>query len=51
MHLSNGAILFIFVISIILFFWGSWKAMRTQKKIYLTAMLPLGLLIMAMFLI
>lgn len=51
MHLNNGLVLLVFVLAIVLFFWGSVKAMKTQKKIYLLAMIPMGLLILAMFLI
>ncbi len=51
MHLSNGMMLLVFLIAILLFFWGSIKAMKTQKKIYLTAMIPMGFLILWMFLI
>jgi hypothetical protein len=51
MPLSNGLLLLIFFVSIILFFWGSIKAMKTQKKIYLLAMIPMGILILAMFLL
>ena len=51
MQLSNGLLLLIFLVSMILFFWGSIKAMKTQKKIYLLAMIPMGLLIIGLFLL
>jgi hypothetical protein len=51
MQLSNGIVLLMFIIAIVLFFWGTLKAMKTQKKVYLLAMVPMGLLIMAMFML
>ncbi|MDM5271924.1 hypothetical protein PGH07_07015 [Sulfurovum sp. zt1-1] len=51
MQISNGLLLLIFFVSITLFFWGSLKALKTQKKIYLLAMIPMGMLIAVMFLI
>jgi hypothetical protein len=51
MQLTNGLLLLIFLVATILFFWGSIKAMKTQKKVYLLAMIPMGVLILAMFLI
>ncbi|MFT7823315.1 MAG: hypothetical protein ABXS92_01010 [Sulfurimonas sp.] len=51
MQLTNGVVLLLFVVAIILFFWGSLKALKTQKKVYLWAMVPVGLLILAMFFI
>ena len=49
--MTNGMMLLMSVIAIVLFFWGSWKAMKTQRKIYLLAMAPMGILIAVMFLI
>lgn len=51
MQLTNGIVLLLFVIAIVLFFWGTLKAMKTQKKVYLWAMVPMGLLIVAMFML
>lgn len=51
MQLSNGLILMIFLVAMILFFWGSIKSMKTQKKIYLLAMIPMVILIIGMFLL
>lgn len=51
MQLTNGMVLLMFIVAVVLFFWGSWKAMKTQKKIYLWAMVPMGLLIVGMFLL
>ena len=34
-----------------LFFWGVFKAVKTQKKVYIFAMLPFMLLLTVMFLI
>ncbi|MGC9351210.1 MAG: hypothetical protein ACP5D3_04415 [Sulfurovum sp.] len=51
MQLTNGIVLLLFIFAILLFFWGTLKAMKTQKKVYLLAMLPMGLLIVAMFML
>ncbi|MGC9351995.1 MAG: hypothetical protein ACP5D3_08395 [Sulfurovum sp.] len=51
MPLTNGTLLFIFLVATLLFFWGSFKALKTQKKRYLLAMMPMGLLIVGMFLV
>lgn len=42
-------ILFLFIVG--LFFWGVYKASKTQKKVYLFAMLPFVLLLVGMFFI
>ena len=47
--MSNAVILMIFAVSVILFFWGVHKAVKTQKKIYLLAFIPFILLIIGMF--
>ncbi len=47
--MSNTAILTIFILSVILFFWGVQKAVKTQKKIYLLAFVPFMLLMVGMF--
>lgn len=51
MQLTNGMLLLLFIIAVVLFFWGSIKAMKTQKKVYLLAMLPMALLIAGLFFI
>ncbi len=40
-----------FIIIVGLFFWGVYKAVKTQKTIYALAMLPFALLLVAMFFI
>jgi len=49
--MSNTLILALFVLAIVLFFWGVYKAVKTQKTIYTLAMLPFILLLVAMFFI
>ena len=39
------------IIIIGLFFWGIYKAVKTQKKIYAAALLPFVLLLLVMFFI
>ena len=45
------AILGVFLVVIVLFFWGIYKAMKTQKRIYTLALLPFVGLIAWMFFI
>jgi len=40
-----------FVVGIGLFFWGIFKALKTQQTIYMLALLPFILLIIGMFFI
>ncbi len=40
-----------FILIIGLFFWGVYKAVKTQKTIYVLAMLPFVLLLLGMFFI
>ncbi len=49
--ISNGIILGLFLVSIISFFWGTYKAMKTQETRYILATLPFILLILGMFLL
>ena len=39
-----------FIVAIGLFFWGIYKALKTQKTLYMLALLPFILLIGGMFL-
>jgi len=41
----------IFIIIVGFFFWGVYKAIKTQKTIYVLAMLPFVLLLAGMFFI
>jgi len=47
--LSSYAILAAGLAVIVLFFWGIYKAVRTQKLIYALALLPFTLLLFWMF--
>jgi len=40
-----------FIVVIVLFFWGIYKAIKTQKTVYALAMLPFILLLVGMFFI
>ncbi len=40
-----------FILMVGLFFWGVYKAVKTQKKIYVLPMLPFVLLLVGMFFI
>lgn len=40
-----------FIIAIGVFFWGVYKAIKTQKVIYMLALLPILLLMIGMFFI
>jgi hypothetical protein len=46
---SSYAILAGSLASIVLFFWGVYKAVKTQKTVYTLAMLPFILLMVGMF--
>lgn len=48
MSLSNGVILLFFIIALVLFFWGSFKAAKTQNTHYLWAMIPVFVFIAMM---
>ena len=43
--------LVLFLVIIGLFFWGIAKAVKTQKKVYIFAMMPFILLLVGMFFI
>jgi len=40
-----------FIVAIGLFFWGIYKAVKTQKTVYMLALLPFTLLLVGMFFI
>ena len=42
-------VIFLFIIA--LFFWGVYKAIKTQEKIYALALLPFVILLIVMFFI
>ncbi len=45
--MPNSLLLLLFIITVGLFFWGIYKALKTQKSLYALAMLPFLLLIAA----
>jgi len=47
--MSNIIFLVILVVSILLFFWGIYKALKTQHNKYAWAMLPFFILMSFMF--
>ncbi len=49
--MGGTLILVIFLTTLILFFWGVYKAVKTQKTLYAWAMLPFFLAMGGMFLI
>lgn len=49
--LSANMILGLFIFVILLFFWGIYKAVRTQKLVYTLALVPFTLLLFWMFFI
>lgn len=49
--MNNLTLILIFLITLILFFWGVWRALKTQKVVYMAAMIPFfGLMIGIFFL-
>jgi hypothetical protein len=49
--MNNAVVLIVFLFSIVLFFWGIFKTLSTQRKIYSLAFLPFLLLMLGMFLL
>ncbi len=49
--MPNSMLLLLFIITIGLFFWGIYKALKRQKSLYALAMLPFLLLIAAIMLL
>jgi len=47
--MSNLTVILIFLVTLILFFWGVFKALKTQNTLYMLAMLPFFLLMVGMF--
>ncbi len=49
--MTDTLLIAVFFITLVLFFWGVWKALRTQKVVYMLAMVPFfGLMIGIFFL-
>ena len=49
--MNDKILILIFLVTLILFFWGIWKAMKTQQTIYMLAMVPFfGLMVGIFFL-
>jgi hypothetical protein len=49
--ISPTLALVLFLLVLLLFFWGVYKAVKTQKTLYTLAMLPFVLLLVLMFFI
>jgi hypothetical protein len=47
--MNNLTVIMIFLVTLLLFFWGVFKALRTQKTIYMLAMMPFFLLMVGIF--
>jgi len=47
--MNNLTLILIFLITLILFFWGVFKALKTQKTVYMLAMVPFFLLMVGLF--
>lgn len=50
-EISPFIALIIFIVILVLFFWGIYMAIKTQKKRYIFAMMPFVLLLVGMFII
>jgi len=49
--MNNLMIILIFLVTLVLFFWGVWKTLKSQRKVYMLAMIPFfGLMIGIFFL-
>jgi hypothetical protein len=47
--MNNLTVILIFLVTTGLFFWGVFKALKTQKSIYMLAMVPFFLMMVGMF--
>jgi hypothetical protein len=49
--MNNLTLILIFLVTLVLFFWGVWKALKTQRTVYMLAMVPFfGLMVGIFFL-
>ena len=49
--MNNFTLIGIFLVTLVLFFWGVYKALKTQKVVYMTAMVPFFALMIGIFFI
>jgi len=49
--MNNLMLITIFFVTLVLFFWGVWKAVKTQKTVYMLAMVPFFMLMVGIFFI
>jgi hypothetical protein len=47
--MNNLTVIVIFLVTLLLFFWGVFKALRTQKTIYMLAMVPFFFIMIGIF--
>ncbi len=47
--MNNLTLIVIFLVTLVLFFWGVFKALRTQRVVYMTAMIPFFALMIGIF--
>jgi len=48
--MNNGLLILLFVVAILLFFWGVYKAVKTQENKYMWALAPFMVLMLLLFL-
>ncbi len=49
--MNNLTLIILFLVTVTLFFWGVWKALKTQKSVYMWAMVPFFGLMVGIFFI
>jgi len=49
--MNNLTLILIFLVTLVLFFWGVFKAVKTQKVTYMLAMVPFFMLMIGIFFI
>ena len=49
--MNNLTLIVIFLVTLVLFFWGVYKALRTQRVVYMLAMIPFFGLMVGLFFI
>jgi len=47
--MNNLTVILIFLVTVTLFFWGVFKALKTQKTVYMLAMVPFFAVMIGMF--
>jgi len=47
--MNNLTVILVFLVTVTLFFWGVYRAIKTQRVIYMLAMVPFFMVMIGMF--